>query len=250
MASNTQRTTSAQQTTEQGIISLTLTRVMQLLIFLIMTLLFSISIEWLGMATDYWQESGIQHSEKMLSQELNYLNEDFKRSAIVDKPAQYAKNFADRFYHITFKVTGIQSAIIWLATPTPATQHKTAGFRRNCHDYYLVAENYILAAMVVTQVFAVRLAVLTLAIPASVLLAMLGLIDGLVQRDIRRWSGGRESSFVYHWAKKVLYPSLILPWIIYLAMPVSVHPNLIVLPFAVLFAVSVTVMASTFKKYI
>ncbi len=113
-----------------------------------------------------------------------------------------------------------------------------------------MAENYILAAMVVTQIFAVRLAVLTLAIPAFVLLAMLGLIDGLVQRDIRRWSGGRESSFVYHWAKKVLYPSLILPWIIYLAMPVSVHPNLIVLPFAVLFAVSVTVMASTFKKYI
>jgi len=250
MASNTQRTTSAQQATEQGIISLTLTRIMQLLIFLIMTLLFSISIEWLGMATDYWQEPGIQHSEKMLTQELRYLNEDFKRSVIVDKPATFAKNFADRFYHITFKTTGIQSAVIWLATPTPETQHKTANFRKKCHDYYLVAENYILAAMVVTQIFAVRLAVLTLAIPAFVLLAMLGLIDGLVQRDIRRWSGGRESSFVYHWAKKVLYPSLILPWIIYLAMPVSVHPNLIVLPFAVLFAVSVTVMASTFKKYI
>ncbi len=250
MASNTQRTTSAHQTTEQGIISLTLTRVMQLMIFLIMTLLFSIAIEWLGMATDYWQEPNIQHSEKMLAQELNYLNEDFKRSAIVDKPAQYAKNFADRFYHITFKTTGIQSAVIWLATPTPETQHKTAGFRKICHDYYLVAENYILAAMIITQIFAVRLAVLTLAIPAFVLLAMLGLTDGLVQRDIRRWSGGRESSFVYHWAKKVLYPSLILPWIIYLAMPVSVYPNLIVLPFAVLFAVSVTVMASTFKKYL
>ncbi len=116
--------------------------------------------------------------------------------------------------------------------------------------YYLLAESYILASMIVIQVFAVRLAVLILAFPAFVLLAMLGLIDGLVQRDIRRWSGGRESSFVYHWAKKILYPSLILPWIIYLAMPVSVHPNLIVLPFAVLFAVSVTVMASTFKKYI
>lgn len=250
MASNTQRTTSAHQTTEQGIISLTLTRVMQLVVFLIMTLLFSIAIEWLGMATDYWQEPNTQHSEKMLAQELKYLNEDFKRSAIVDKPAQYAKNFADRFYHITFKATGIQSAVIWLATPTPETQHKTAGFRKKWHDYYLVAENYILAAMVVTQIFAIRLAVLTLAIPAFILLAMLGLIDGLVQRDIRRWSGGRESSFVYHWAKRVLYPSLILPWIIYLAMPVSVHPNLIVLPFAVLFAVSVTVMASTFKKYL
>jgi integrating conjugative element membrane protein (TIGR03747 family) len=78
----------------------------------------------------------------------------------------------------------------------------------------------------------------------------MGLTDGLVQRDIRRWSGGRESSFVYHWAKKVLYPALILPWILYLAIPSSIHPNLIVLPFAILFAVSVRVMASMFKKYL
>ena len=250
MASQPQRNASAQQRTEQGLISTTITRLMQLFFFLLMTLLFSIIIEWLGMATKYWEQPGIEHSEKMLAQELSYLNEDFKRSAIVEKPATFAKNFADRFYHITFQATGIQSAVIWLATPTPATQHKTAGFRKKCHDYYLVAENYILAAMVVTQIFAVRLAVLTLAIPAFVLLAMLGLIDGLVQRDIRRWSGGRESSFVYHWAKKSLYPFLILPWIIYLAMPESIHPNLIVLPFAVCFSISVTIMAATFKKYI
>jgi hypothetical protein len=43
---------------------------------------------------------------------------------------------------------------------------------------------------------------------------------------------------------------LILPWIVYLAIPVNVHPNLVVLPFAVLFAVSLMVMSSTFKKYL
>lgn len=75
------------------------------------------------------------------------------------------------------------------------------------------------AAMTITQVFEVRLAVLILAFPAFILLSLLGLVDGLVQRDIRRWSGGRESSFIYHWAKKIVLPSLILPWIIYLAMP-------------------------------
>ena len=250
MASQPPSNSSAQQRTEQGLISTTITRLMQLFFFLLMTLLFSILIEWLGMATKYWEQPGIEHSEKMLAQELSYLNEDFKRSAIVEKPATFAKNFADRFYHITFQATGIQSAVIWLATPTPATTSRTGSIRTTLHDTYLLAERYILAAMIVIQIFAVRLAVLILAFPAFVLLALLGLIDGLVQRDIRRWSGGRESSFVYHWAKKILYPSLILPWIIYLAMPVSVHPNLIVLPFAVLFAISVMVMASTFKKYI
>ncbi len=250
MASNAQRTNSAHQATENGVISATLIRIMQIIIFFMLTLFFSIIIEWVGMAADYWDEPGVKHSEKMLIQELSYLNEDFKRSAIVNKPAQFARSFADSFYQVTFVATGMQSAVIWLATPTPATQRKMAGFRKKLHRYYLIAERYILASMVVIQIFAVRLSVLILAFPAFVLLAMLGMVDGLVQRDIRRWSGGRESSFVYHWAKKILYPSLILPWIIYLAMPVSVHPNLIVLPFAILFAVSVTVMASTFKKYL
>jgi hypothetical protein len=50
--------------------------------------------------------------------------------------------------------------------------------------------------------------------------------------------------------QKAFYPSLILPLIICLAMPESVHPNVVVLPFAVLFGFSVRVMASTFKKYL
>jgi integrating conjugative element membrane protein (TIGR03747 family) len=248
LASNTQRISSVQQSTEQGLVAATLIRMMQVIVFMLLTLFFSVLIEWLGMATDYWDEPGTQHSEKMLAQEISYLNEDFKRSAIVEQPAQFARHFADNFYDITFRKTRIQAAIIWLATPTQTTQ--TGRFRKRLHATYLLAENYILAAMIVTQIFAVRLAVLILAFPVFILLALLGLIDGLVQRDIRRWSGGRESSFVYHWAKKSLYPFLILPWILYLAMPVSVHPNLIVLPFAVLFAVSVMVMSSTFKKYL
>ena len=35
-----------------------------------------------------------------------------------------------------------------------------------------------------------------------VLLTWVGLVDGLVQCDLRRWGGGRESSYVYHYAKR------------------------------------------------
>jgi integrating conjugative element membrane protein (TIGR03747 family) len=247
MAGNTQRTRSAQHTAEHGIIVTFLIRVLQIVVFMLLTLVFSILIEWAGMATGFWEEPSTLHSEHMLDKELSFLNDDFKRSAIVGEPARFAKNFADTFYKITFKKTGVQSAIIWLATPAP---HSNSRLRKGLHTLFKRVKAYVIAAMTVTQIFAVRLAVLILAFPAFILLAMLGLVDGLVQRDIRRWSGGRESSFIYHWAKKALYPSLILPWIIYLAMPESVHPNLIVLPFAVLFAVSVMVMASTFKKYL
>jgi integrating conjugative element membrane protein (TIGR03747 family) len=248
MATQTRRTGSAQQSAEHGIIATFFIKLLQAIVFLLLTLFFSILIEWAGMAFDYWEPRGVKHSETMLDKELGYLNQDFKRSVIVEKPAEFARHFADSFYDWTFKKTGVQAAIIWLATPVPGVDDKP--FRKRLHRIFKALQEYVLAAITVTQIFAVRLAILILAFPAFILLALVGLIDGLVQRDIRRWSGGRETSFVYHWAKKILYPSLILPWIIYLAMPESVHPNYVVLPFAVLFALSVTVMASTFKKYL
>lgn len=248
MASQTIQRSSAQQAAEQGILVKLLTKLLQALIFLIMTLGFSIATEWIGMATGFWDEAGTRHSQTMLEQELNILNSDFKRSVIVEQPVQFARRFANNFYDLIFRKTGIERLIFALAKPTPGVEDDS--FRNRLRRYYQLAQDYILAAMLITQVFAVRLAVLILALPTFILLGLMGLTDGLVQRDIRRWSGGRESSFVYHWAKKLLYPALILPWILYLAIPSSIHPNLIVLPFAILFAVSVRVMASMFKKYL
>ena len=71
--------------------------------------------------------------------------------------------------------------------------------------------------MQITQVFAVRLAILTLATPVFGLFALVALVDGLVRRDLRRWGGGRESSFVYHYAKKASIPLIIIAWVLYLS---------------------------------
>jgi len=76
----------------------------------------------------------------------------------------------------------------------------------------------------------------------------MALVDGFVKWDLRRWGGGRGSSFVYHWAKRSPMPLLVLSWAIYLALPFSLHATFIVLPIAALFALSVAVTASTFKK--
>ena len=86
--------------------------------------------------------------------------------------------------------------------------------------------------------------------PVFVMFSLVAFVDGLVKRDLRRWGGGRESSFVYHWAKRSALPLLVLTWVIYLALPFSLHPSIVVLPFATLFAQSVAVTASTFKKYL
>ena len=108
----------------------------------------------------------------------------------------------------------------------------------------------MIATLQVTQVFSLRLAILTLAMPVFVLFSLVALVDGLVQRDLRRWGGGRESSFVYHYAKKAALPLVVITWVVYLALPFSLHPTFIVLPFATVFALTVAVKASTFKKYL
>jgi integrating conjugative element membrane protein (TIGR03747 family) len=205
-APNQNQNRSAQQVVEQGLISRSLTTVVQFCFFALATLLLAVLVEWVGMVF-FWQAQGSSHSE------LSYLNSDFKRSALVAEPIEFARRCSANFYYYLFQKTGIERGLKWLASTEPQQHPQIHNWVRYA---YHVSADYILAAITMTSVFAVRLAVLALSTPAFVLLALVGIIDGLVQRDIRRWSGGRESAFVYHWAKKFILPSLTLPWVVYL----------------------------------
>jgi len=230
----------------QGLVSKGLTAAAQAVQWLLLSLLFSILIEWAGMVL-WWPEEGIQHSRAMLAAELRYLDGDLGRSVVTSDPARFAKAFADKTYHYLFEVTGLVDFIEWVSPPPAAGER---GLRPTLQRVVRPVAEFVVAAMQVTQVFSVRLAILTLAMPVFGLFSLVALVDGLVQRDLRRWGGGRESSFVYHWAKRSALPLLVLTWIVYLALPFSLHPSFVVLPFATLFALSVAVTASTFKKYL
>src|SRR3569833_1070517 len=117
------------------------------------------------------------------------------------------------------------------------------------HRLYLPLHDYSVAALTVTQLFAVRLAVLLLALPAFAVFGLVGLCDGLVERDLRRWGGGRESSWRYHQAKRLVLPLLGVGGLVYLALPRDVTPGFVIVPFAMLFGLALAIMASTFKIY-
>ena len=51
-------------------------------------------------------------------------------------------------------------------------------------------------------------------------------------------------------ANKAASPLVIIAWVLYLALPFSLHPSWVILPFAIGFGLAVTVTASTFKKYL
>lgn len=235
-----------QRVIQEGLISKSLTAVAKIIQWLLLSLLFSIIIEWVGMVL-WWPEEGIEHSRAMLAKEISFLDTDFRRSVVTSDPARLAKRFADNSYHYLFEVTRFVDFIRWVM-PQPGANEE--GIRPALHRLYLPIAEFVIATMQVTQVFSVRMAILTLAMPVFLLFSLVALIDGLVQRDLRRWGGGRESSFVYHYAKRAALPLVILTWVTYLALPFSLHPTFVVLPFAMLFALTVAVTASTFKKYL
>jgi len=205
------------QVVQQGLISKTLTGAAKVIQWLLLSLLFSILIEWVGMVM-WWPDEGIDHSRAMLSTEISYLDNDFRHSIVTSDPAQFAKQFADNAYHYLFEVTRFVNFIQWVS-PQPTTNEQ--GIRPKLHKIYHPIAEFVIAMMQVTQVFSVRLAILTLAMPIFLLFSLVALVDGLVQRDLRRWGGGRESSFVYHYAKKAALPLVVLTWVTYLALPFS-----------------------------
>jgi integrating conjugative element membrane protein (TIGR03747 family) len=231
---------------QEGLISKSLTTIAKIIQWIFLSLLFSMIIEWAGMVL-WWPDEGVEHSRNMLTKETSYLETDFRRSLITSDPAQFAKQIADNTYHYLFEVTRFVDFIRWIS-PAPGLNEE--GIRITLHKVYLPIADFVIATMQITQVFSVRLAILTLAMPVFLLFSLVALVDGLVQRDLRRWGGGRESSFVYHYAKKATFPLIILTWVTYLALPFSVQPTFVVLPFAMMFALTVSVTASTFKKYL
>lgn len=234
----------AQHPAQQGIISGTFSIITRVFFALLLALLFSIVVEWIGM-TFFWDESGSGHANRMLEIEIEYLNDDFRQSIVTSSPAQFARDMADASYYYLFEWTGLIKFIEWAASDQPQSS-----VHHYAHVIALGLWDYVLAMIAVTQVFAVRLSILILAIPVFILALVAGFTDGLVQRDLRRWGGGRESSFLYHHSKKVIYPAILSAWVVYLAMPFSVHPSFIIVPFTLLAGIAMAVSASTFKKYL
>jgi integrating conjugative element membrane protein (TIGR03747 family) len=208
--------------------------------WLFFSLLISIAVEWIGLAF-WWPEQGAQHAIGMYESELAYLSGDLSNSVFIRDPESFAAALA-KSVETAWQWSGLLSVIDWMGTPPEDSQP--------LQEIAHTAHEYAVATVFVTLVFAVRIAILILSLPLFVLFGLVGLIDGLVERDLRRFSAGRESAYVFHIAKRAMAPMIILAWAFYLSMPFSIHPALVIMPFAVIFAVSVGIAASSFKKYL
>lgn len=206
---------------------------------LFFSIMMSIIIELVGI-TFFWPEEGDKHSEDMLNTEFGYLSQDFVNSFIISEPVQYTESLVTDVYDIIAIKTGLLEMI---NRPVSDKSSSVAQFVSSIGVYLKAIINIIL-------VFLIRLVILVLSTPIFLLAAIVGAVDGLVRRDIRRFGAGRESSFLYYHAKAWCKPMIILAWLIYLSIPFSVHPNLIFIPMAFLFGLSLSITFGSFKKYI
>jgi len=244
--SETATTAQRQQNTRQGLLARIISLPFQLFGVLIGSLLLSILVECVGMHL-IWKDQGWHHAKAMLHYELGHLSSHFTRSLIVQEPGRTAHQLVDTGYEWVFVKTGLLQRMEQART---SGQGEKRDFHYFIGQAYTWAEKYLIAAAFITLTFGVRLLILILTLPLILTAAFVGLIDGLVRRDVRRFGAGRESGFVYHRAKASLLPLAVLPWVVYLALPVSVHPLVILLPSAALLGGAVNLTAASFKKYI
>lgn len=243
-------TAQRQQTRQRNLVGTVVTLPFRLFGVLCGSLLLCILVEWVGMHL-FWPEEEWRHAQSMVHYELDQLSTHFTRSVVVQEPGRTAHRLIDSAHEWIFLKTGLMDWIQGAASQARAgADNPSRDFRYYLGVIYVHLESYLIAAAYVLLVFLVRLLVLCLMLPLFCMAAFVGLVDGLVRRDIRRFGAGRESGFVYHRAKAALMPLLVLPWVIYLALPVSVSPLLILLPSAVLLGVVVDIAAGSFKKYL
>ncbi|MBL5862113.1 TIGR03747 family integrating conjugative element membrane protein [Serratia fonticola] len=243
-------TAQRQQNQQQGLIANIITLPFRVFGVLCGSLILSILIECIGIYF-FWPEQGWHHAQTMLDYELGQLTSHFTQSLVVQEPGRSAQKIVGEAYDWIFVKMGLQE---WISDAAKQARSgsfsQTRDFRYYMGLVYVHVETYLIAAAYMLLVFLIRLLVLCLTLPLFLMAAFVGLVDGLVRRDIRRFGAGRESGFLYHRAKASLMPLAVLPWVIYLSLPISVSPLLILLPSAVLLGLAMDIAVGSFKKYL
>ncbi len=217
-------------------------------VFMVIGSLFlSIIIEWICMSL-IWKDEGANHSYHMLEKEIGYLNKDFKKTVFKISPFEFARLTTSNTNHYLFERTGFKNLISELKAQNLLVNRPRLSVL--VLDAYAFLAEYIQAAMNIAELIAVRVSIALLSLPAFILIAVVAIVDGMVERDLRRFGGGIERALIYHYVKPHAKPIIVISWLAYLSMPISLHPNFIFVPAAVLFGLVVFTTVSSFKKFL
>lgn len=231
----------------------------------------AIMIEWAGMALGVWALPGAGHARDTLVGDIQYLNADFTRSILGVSPVELAV-IASRTTTewIVLKIeslgvmemmqqlgqegsSGVFSSLFksvdtGLSSISANAAETNAGLAAPNQLYHGLMQ-YFDAAIYAVQTVVVRIVVAILSLPAYLLIGLVCLLDGIVARDLRRFTAANESSFAYHRYKPWVVRFFVVSWYAYIAWPTSIHPNAVFVPSALLCGWATFNTAKWFKKF-
>jgi integrating conjugative element membrane protein (TIGR03747 family) len=210
------------------------------LLLLLGLILAAWTIDWIFVSR-VWLE-GLARLQSILNQDLARTN--YMECWCEDLP-KLAAGTANFLYASLFQATGIHDMGSRFADGAALSIPDTI-----VRKTYIANFEAIQVAMVGTQLFGVRLATLAMAIPLFALVFSVALTDGLVQRAVRRASGGRESASLYHRAKHLQVLLLTACGAISLLLPLSIDSRSLWIPAAGTFGILVRVQWAYYKKHL
>jgi len=208
-----------------------------ILILLLLTILsWFLLLIWFGIQYSY-QESFIV-TEKM--HELMQLN-----NGII------STYYISAFYHFILSMKGIEYLanhhlyllIQWIIKVL-----------NNIH-YKMHVSSEVMSQMIINVLFVPaeivmgRLCIFVINLPFLISVLLIALIDGLGQRDIRKYQGARESAFFFHRIKPMTGKLFFLGFLVYMSWPWVISPLSFLIPITLIFSGMVIYLVKNFKKY-
>jgi hypothetical protein len=209
----------------KGVLAQSLSWTMGVIGALLVTIAISVVVELTGIAAGWWHGG---HAAGLLFVERGYIEGIEQIPLISFKPVVVADHAEERVQAV---VGGIYQDALGTQDSDPLSV-------------------YLLGAINITQLVVLRLVVTLFTLPGYLVVALAAVIDGGVRRDIRKYTGEHESSYIFHGTKRWLLPGIMGTVSLYLLLPFSVYPALIFAPSMVLFGYLLYVVTGRFKKFI
>lgn len=205
--------------------------VTQVIMVTIFGIIIAVIVEWAGMSL-FWRDEAETHALNGFIYSVSWF------STNVDN--QYGYMVLEWFN----KHINLQS--LALALQENDVSNGVVAVINSFGDFIRV---YLAAAIFIILTYIVKLSVVILFMPIVVLTTLLVIVDGLVLRDLRKFKAGNDSGRKYRLAKALVWPTFVGTWFIFLILPISLHPAIILIPLTLLYGYMVRTQIFRITKY-
>lgn len=126
--------------------------------------------------------------------------QDQYESSFSAKRINFISMAGDASYRLAFEITGFDQMIVQFTSGK-----KPDGLDGVAYEFVRSNSTMFESLIWIIRIWGAKFALMISAIPLYLFAYFIALVDGLVLRYIRREGGGRESAFIHHQSKYVIY---------------------------------------------